>query len=360
MASLDFEKEKTDFRDYYGANLKLMEDAKSSFISLLNALVARSAGIELSKIEGRIKDREECVRKFNRKYRTELEKSGTPYEIKDHISDLVGLRIVCLYEDDIENIHKIISQHFVVREVTDKIAAIESTESSFGYKGLHLDVKLGPPRDSAEEYRDYSEIPFEIQIRTIVQDSWSVLDHKIKYKKAIPNNLKRRINTLAALFELADREFKQIRESTDVEIEKAQSEEAEQTEQAGAETVSGASPSRQASGSFPLDAFGFLRVAKHFFPTVVFEAHKVDGFTAEIVKISPEITRRDFNECLRHHIARVKRYQVHFEQANPDDALNPYTIIRHCLYLEDKAVFHDMLNNVARESFEHWLSQNEG
>lgn len=357
MASLDFEKEKTDFRDYYGANLKLMEDAKSSFISLLNALVARSAGIELSKIEGRIKDREECVRKFNRKYRTELEKSDTPYEIKDHISDLVGLRIVCLYEDDIERIYKIISQHFTVREVTNKIAAIESTESSFGYKGLHLDVKLGPPRDSAEEYRDYAEIPFEIQIRTIVQDSWSVLDHKIKYKKAIPNNLKRRINTLAALFELADREFKQIRESTDVEIKKAQSEDAEQT---CAETISDAPPSRQPNGSFPLDAFGFLRVAKHFFPSFEFEAHKVDGFTAEIVKTSPEITRRIFNDCLRHHIARVKRYQVHFEKANPNDVLNPYTIIRHCLYLEDKGVFHDVLNNVARESFEQWLSVNEG
>ena len=48
---------------------------------------------------------------------------------------------------------------------------------------------------------------FELQIRTIIQDSWSVLDHKIKYKKSIPGQLKRRINVLSALFELADREF---------------------------------------------------------------------------------------------------------------------------------------------------------
>ncbi|MFY1962170.1 GTP pyrophosphokinase [Achromobacter xylosoxidans] len=356
MASLDFEREKTEFRDYYGANLKLMEDAKGSLISLLNALVARSAGIELSKIEGRIKDREECLRKFNHKYRTELEKSETPYEIKDHISDLIGLRIVCLYEDNIESIYQIISQHFSVREVTDKIAAIESTESSFGYKGLHLDVKIGPPRDSAEEYRDYADLSFEIQIRTIVQDSWSVLDHKIKYKKAIPNNLKRRINTLAALFELADREFKQIREATDVEIKKAQGEDTEQPRVGG---LNDNAQSKQSNGSLALDAFGFLRVAQHFFQTYDFEAHKVDGFTAEIVKTAPEITRRDFNECLRHHITRVKRYQMHFEKQNPEDALNPYTLIRHCLYLEDKSTFHDILNNVARDSFEQWLHINE-
>ena len=55
---------------------------------------------------------------------------------------------------------------------------------------------------------------FEVQIRSLIQDAWSVLDHKIKYKKSIPIDLKRRINILSALFELADREFKEIRNAT--------------------------------------------------------------------------------------------------------------------------------------------------
>lgn len=357
MASNDFEREKTEFRDFYGANLKLMEDAKSSYIVLLTALVARSGGVEISKIEGRIKDREECIQKFNLKYRTDLEKKETSYEIKDHITDLVGIRIVCLYEDDIEKIREILEKHFLIIDITNKIAAIESTESNFGYKGLHLDVRLGPPRNDSEEYRDYAKTIFEIQIRTIVQDSWSVIDHKIKYKKAIPNNLKRRINTLAALFELADREFKQIREATDAEIKNAQIEDHEQITATPQTTHTITKRNNTYSA---LDAFGFLRIAEHFFPEFEFEHRKVDGFTAEIVMLCPEIRRSDFNSHIRDTIGKVKRYQTTFEQLNPDSSLNPYTIIRHCLYASNKTIFNDVLNNLTREAFDAWLAINEG
>ena len=63
-----------------------------------------------------------------------------------------------------------------------------------GYSTLEVDTFLDLV------IQDYQYFNFEIQIRTITQDSWSVLDHKIKYKKSIPSSLKRRINTLAALF----------------------------------------------------------------------------------------------------------------------------------------------------------------
>ncbi|MCG3727905.1 RelA/SpoT domain-containing protein [Vibrio cincinnatiensis] len=100
-------------------------------------------GIAISKIEGRVKDKEECIRKFNLKYRKTLESENTPYEIKDHISDLIGLRVVCLYEDDIENIQEVLQQHFEIIDVTDKISQIESTEDSFGYKGLYrINLKM--------------------------------------------------------------------------------------------------------------------------------------------------------------------------------------------------------------------------
>jgi putative GTP pyrophosphokinase len=348
---MDFEREKAEFREYHGVNLKRMEEAKDSFISLLTALITRSGGIEVSKIEGRVKDREECVRKFNRKYRTNLEKDGVEYSIIEHISDLIGLRVVCLYEDDIERTRQVIGRHFNVIEVTDKIAAIESTESNFGYKGLHLDAKLGEARSRAEEYQDYADLPMEIQIRTIVQDSWSVLDHKIKYKKAIPNNLKRRINTLAALFELADREFKEIRDATLREIEKAEQDDP------GASEPPQPTAQYPAQRSLPLDAFGLLRIATHFFRAFEFEPHKVDGFTADIVKMKPDITRREFNAFVRDNLAQVRDYQREFELESPDDSLNPYTLIRHCLYRQNKDIFRDALTNVARERFDQFLGR---
>ncbi len=355
MPSLDFENEKQRFRDYYNENHGLLDGAKNSFITLVNSLIRSSSEIALSKIEGRVKDRDECVKKFSRKYRTVLETEAREYQIIDHISDLIGLRVVCLYEDDIEKIKDLLYEHFDVIDITDKIAQIESTENSFGYKGLHLDLKLNEQRRSLPEYSKFTDFGFEIQIRTIIQDSWSVLDHKIKYKKSIPNNLKRRINSLAALFEVADREFREIRTATEESLKAEDltqeqiSQESDQVEQDQVE------PKYK---SHILNAFSFLKIANHFFNGFEFEPHKVDGFTEEIVSLKPDITRGKFNFYMRSNIAIVKRYKVFFEKEFSADALNPYTIIRHCLYLGDKEVFSKLLTNQATETFESWLAEN--
>lgn len=355
MSSLDFEAEKSLFREFHSSSHKLLEDAKNSFIALINALLIHAGSIAISKIEGRVKDREECIKKFNLKYRTNLESSSTPYTIRDHITDLIGLRVVCLYEDDIEKIEQCLSEHFVAVEKTNKISQIENTEGSFGYKGLHLDLQLNEKRKALPEYSKYSEYRFEIQIRTIIQDSWSVLDHKIKYKKSIPTRLKRRINTLAALFELADREFREIRDSTVEEIEKeAISEEELQKETDESQTQ----PIQERFTRSSLNAFSFLKIANHFFNGFEFEAHKVDGFTQEIIDMNPDITRGKFNFYMRENISKVKRYQAWFEKSNQNDKLNPYTLIRHCLYLGDTEIFSNILTNVAKDSFSEWLSEN--
>jgi ppGpp synthetase/RelA/SpoT-type nucleotidyltranferase len=354
MASLDFDLEKQEFRDFYADNFNILEDAKTSFCALINALVSHGDNIAISKIDGRVKDKEECIRKFNLKYRKNLESEGLSYSIKKHITDLIGLRVVCLYEDDIEKIKNVLSRHFEVIDVTDKISLIEKTEGSFGYKGLHLDLKLGVERKGMPEYRAYADFNFEVQIRTIIQDSWSVLDHKIKYKKSIPNRLKRRINTLAALFELADREFREIRAATEEEIRKAE----EELDEIPSATIVGPQlPVSSPNGRSLLNAFGFLKIAKHFFRDFEFEPHKVDGFTEEIVSLEPEITKYKFNLYMKDNVAKVKLYKACFEaNSNSAETLNPYTMIRHCLYLGDREKFSAILTNNSKEAFEQWLA----
>ena len=108
-------------------------------------------------------------------------------------------------------------------EKTDKTREIEETESEFGYKGLHLDLKLDDERKILPEYVGFGDQQFEVQIRTIVQDAWSEVDHKLKYKKEIPSDIKRRIYRLAALFELADQEFESIKDVSNQYTETASS-----------------------------------------------------------------------------------------------------------------------------------------
>lgn len=355
MPSLDFETEKQSFRDYYNENHGLLDGAKNSFITLVNSLIRNSSDIALSKIEGRVKDRDECVKKFSRKYRTTLETADHDYQIIDHISDLIGVRVVCLYEDDIEKIKDLLCEHFEVIDITDKIAQIESTENSFGYKGLHLDLKLNEQRRALPEYSKFTGFGFEVQIRTIIQDSWSVLDHKIKYKKSIPNKLKRRINSLAALFEVADREFREIRNATEESInaeDLTQEQISQESDQVAQDQV------EAKYKAHILNAFSFLKIAHHFFNGFEFEPHKVDGFTEEIVSLKPGVTRGKFNFYMRENIATVKKYKLFFENEFASDTLNPYTIIRHCLYLGDKEVFSKLLTNQATETFETWLTEN--
>jgi putative GTP pyrophosphokinase len=269
MPSLEYEAEKAAFREFYGENRASLEAALGSFRALIHSLLA-APDIAISGIGGRIKDRDESLKKFNRKYRTNLETFKTPYAIREKITDLIGLRVVCLYEDDVERVKDLVSEDFDLLGISDKTAQSEGTEDSFGYKGLHLDLKLNHTRKNMAEYKLYSDYPFELQIRT-VEDSWSIIDHKIKYKKSITSTLKRRINTPAALFELADREFRAIRDATTAEIDRADETydeiEAEtKTVEDNKEIIKEVNHRRYAG----LNAFNFLRIAKHFFPSFEF------------------------------------------------------------------------------------------
>lgn len=355
MASLDFDLEESQFRAFYADQTAVLNDACAALTARVAAVVSETGGVDIAKVEGRVKDVDECIRKFVRKYRPALEESNTPYDIQTYITDLIGVRVVCLYEDELEKIAQIVRLHFAVIDVTDKVAAVESTEASFGYKGLHLDLKLSAADREQPQYALYARWPFELQVRTIIQDSWSVLDHKIKYKKSIPGQLKRRINVLSALFELADREFRQIRDATAAELLQAPDETAEPTPDTAADLQT---PARSAGTSSELNAFTFLKIATHFFKDFEFEPSKVDGFVDDIQVWSPGMTRARFNSLMRETIGVVKRYKQYFEEQNPQGSFNPYTVIRHCLYLSHKSAFRSALRNSARESFENWLHDN--
>lgn len=361
MPSLDFDLEESAFRTFYAQQSAALEEACAALTGLVAATVTQAGGVDITKVEGRVKDADECIRKFIRKYRPALEESNTPYDIQSYITDLIGVRVVCLYEDELEKIAQIMRAHFAVIDVTDKVSAVESTEASFGYKGLHLDLRLSAAERSLPEHAAYAHLPFELQVRTIIQDSWSVLDHRIKYKKSIPGQLKRRINVLSALFELADREFRQIRDATAAELLQAPDETAEPLpgDDAAAEgDVDGAqAPAKAAAPSSELNAFTFLKIATHFFKDFEFEPSKVDGFVDDIQAWSPGMTRARFNALMRETVGVVKRYKQHFEEQNPKASFNPYTVIRHCLYLSNKAAFRPALRNSARESFESWMQE---
>lgn len=338
MASLDFEKEKASFREWYDTKQASLARAARQLENLVASLTSASAEVEEPSVSHRLKDREECIKKFALKYQTDLESSGTEYEIKNHISDLIGLRVVCYYETDIGRVVDLLRRNFEVLGETNKSAEIEAQENVFGYKGHHLDLRVNGDRARLPEWGEYLDLKFEVQVRSTIQDAWSVLDHKIKYKKSIPHELKRQINGLAALFEIADREFTNIRELTD-HFKKGVS-----------ERIS----SPRGSESKPLDVFEFLAVTQPHFPDYQFQGFKADGFVQEINRWSPALDASGFQGILSDRLPKVAEY-ADFQKAENGNELNPFTRLRHALYLHDKHAFKLVLYDIQRSNFDKWL-----
>ena len=326
---IDFEKKVSEFRSYYDENYEFLTSAADVFKTLISALLIDKVPID--SITFRIKDWEECISKFKRKYLTDVESKNTEYSIQNHLTDLVGLRVVCLHLDDIKEIKNLIESNFKEIDITDKSSQLDNTEDKFGYKGLHLDLMINDQRSSLPEYSKFKNITFELQIRTIIQDAWSVLDHKIKYKKNIPTELKRRINRLSALFEVADEEFLRIKGETQKEQEKAKTE------------ITGKTKELKDN----IDVFKFLLVAEQHFPTYHFIEYKADGFVGELLKIDPTFSTDTLINALEKYKTNVEEYS-----ASTASYMNPYTIIRHCIYLADKEKYKTLLYEVQRNAYE--------
>ena len=313
-----------EFRNYYDSNLEFYNSALAFFIRLIESLPS------VEHVRGRIKDYDECLSKFERKYLPGIETAKADYKIFDDLSDFMGIRIVCPYLKDVRIIRKELNNYFREVSITDKTFQIESTDDKFGYKSLHLDLKLNGKYAKKVEYLPYTNIRFELQIRTIIQDAWSVLDHKIKYKKSIPQSLKRRINRLSALFEIADDEFLRINNEITAE-EKRINKRLKQ-----GQTV---------EKNKPLDVFRFLFVALRYFPEYNFVEFKVDGFVQEILNIKRKFTESELNDALETYLPSVNQIAD-----NENRTLNPYTQIRYCLYLFDPDLFSRILSDYQKNT----------
>ncbi|TGE24503.1 (p)ppGpp synthetase [Hymenobacter aquaticus] len=326
---IDINHKINEFRTYYDDNYDYLLSASEVFKTLISALIVDSA--PSTTVSFRIKEREECIDKFKRKYQKPLEEKAIDFQIKDHITDIIGLRIVCLYNDEIKLIQTHIEENFKRIEITDKISQLESTEDKFGYKGLHLDLMLNEQRNSLPEYSKFKDIQFELQIRTVIQDAWSILDHKIKYKKNIPTELKRGINRLSALFEIADEEFLRIKGVTQQAQQKAQT-----------EITSGSKELEE-----QINVFKFIIIAQEHFPSYHFIEYKADGFVGDLLNLEPKFSTKDLIEALQNNKEAVEEYAL-----DTHSYMNPYTVIRHCIYLLDKNKYKSLLYDSQIGKFE--------
>lgn len=132
------------------------------------------------------------------------------------LTDMMGIRIICAFLEDISVVREQIEQIFDVREVEVKGASQSFKE--FGYESVHVLVGI-PESCMPENVPDDKKIPpelvCEIQIRTILQDAWAEVEHELVYKTEFTPfdmPLRRKLASMNASLSLADIIFQEIRD----------------------------------------------------------------------------------------------------------------------------------------------------
>jgi len=153
--------------------------------------------IPIHQIVGRIRPFESLIDKARR------QESEEPFKT---VSDVCGVRVICLFISDLLKIGQIVEDKFTIHEKDDKI--FSKAEEAFGYLSVHYIASL-PASCSGPRYDDLKELKFEIQLRTIAMHAWATISHYLDYKSpfAIPSALRKDFNALSALFYLADSHF---------------------------------------------------------------------------------------------------------------------------------------------------------
>lgn len=140
-----------------------------------------------------------------------IRKADSIHSISD-VTDLLGIRIICYFSDDLDRICKELLNHFIIdrEHSVDKRKGLSVSE--FGYMAIHGVFSLKQDGTIPEELLEHK---FEIQIKTVLQHAWAEIEHDLGYKSeyGIPAEIRRRFSRAAGLMELGDQEFVSLRDS---------------------------------------------------------------------------------------------------------------------------------------------------
>ena len=174
-----------DFGDWYDAySADVLEPTLDHAMNALqreldDALSDRDLA-RIRSISGRVKSKRRTWRKVNQpRYREQIAEVG---DIPRLIDDLVGIRLTCTNLRDLEMV-QVALESLPVRagkksplglDPTSERDYVEAPKES-GYRGWH--VNLGVAHAG-------SSVTCELQVRTLLQDSWGELTHEDTYSKA--------------------------------------------------------------------------------------------------------------------------------------------------------------------------------
>lgn len=147
---------------------------------------------EVHSLKIRVKDSEHLIEKIIRKRIEEPDRQINLQSYKTEITDLIGVRALHLFKDDWVNIHNSIREIWELHEKPKAYIRSGDSEQSFedqdcqisqhkaGYRSVHYLIRSQPTKNM---------FIAEIQVRTIFEEGWSEIDHKLRYPYDTENAL---------------------------------------------------------------------------------------------------------------------------------------------------------------------------
>lgn len=178
---------------------QVVKELKIKLRGIRNQYVGLDEHAPIEFVTGRVKTKESILEKCD-------VRSIPKDKIEEEMYDIAGLRIMCQFVEDIEEVITLIKERTDLK-VVKEIDYLSSQKES-GYRSYHLIIKY-PIYWRGQEKEVYAEI----QIRTLAMNFWATIEHSLnyKYQGEYPKEIKERLRRAAEAAYLLDKEMSEIR-----------------------------------------------------------------------------------------------------------------------------------------------------
>lgn len=157
----------------------------------------------IESIKTRLKSPESIANKLSK-----MGLSMTPETVERELHDVAGVRVICSFLDDIYMLSDCLVNQTDVTLI-EKKDYIKNPKTN-GYRSLHLIIEI--PIFLHDHTRN---MKVEVQLRTITMESWADLEHKLRYKKDLSEEVQTHIGEelaeCAALCNTLDKKMQSVK-----------------------------------------------------------------------------------------------------------------------------------------------------
>ena len=171
--------------DYLAKENEHKATVKNYWVNLQQCAHVHSLGYRVKEVTHLV---EKIIRK-NTKYLTQG-KAINQSNYSQYITDLMGIRVLLLFKEDWIGFHDFFMEKYAEDLAEEPFAYIRAGDNRNLYEGKIKIIEEKPYRSVHYLIRDKeSGLCIEVQVRTLFEEAWSEIDHKMRYPYNLSNEM---------------------------------------------------------------------------------------------------------------------------------------------------------------------------